>query len=113
MSAATDAPARREGPPVPKPVIDGVRPGAEQVALYLLVVVPFVALLAAVPVFWGWGLGWHDVLLSFVFYAVSGLGVTVGFHRYFTHGGFKAKRWLRIVLALAGSLAVQGPGIRC
>jgi len=113
MSAATDAPARREGPPAPpKPVVDGVRPGGEQVVLYILVLVPFVALLAAVPVFWGWGLGWHDVVLSFVFYAVSGLGVTVGFHRYFTHGGFKAKRWLRIVLALAGSLAVQGPVIR-
>jgi stearoyl-CoA desaturase (delta-9 desaturase) len=37
------------------------------------------------------------------------LGVTVGFHRYFTHSAFKAQRWLRITLALVGSMAVQGP----
>ncbi len=111
MSAPTDAPAR-EGQPVPKPITEGVRPGSEQVVLYILVLVPFIALLAAVPAVWGWGLGWHDVVLALVFYVVSGLGVTVGFHRYFTHGGFKAKRWLRIALAIAGSLAVQGPVIR-
>lgn len=37
------------------------------------------------------------------------LGVTVGFHRYFTHGAFRAHRALRIALAVAGSMAVQGP----
>jgi stearoyl-CoA desaturase (delta-9 desaturase) len=112
MSAPTDAPAR-EGPTGPKPIFeDRRRPGYEQVILYILVLIPFVALLAAIPAMWGWGLGWHDVVLSFVFYAVSGLGVTVGFHRYLTHGGFKAKRWMRIALAIAGSLSVQGPVIR-
>jgi stearoyl-CoA desaturase (delta-9 desaturase) len=34
--------------------------------------------------------------------------VTVGYHRYFTHGAFKANRALRIALAVAGSLASQG-----
>src|SRR5712691_10303919 len=111
MTTATDAPSRNEGAG-PKPILDGVRPGWEQGILYVLVIAPFVALLAAVPAMWGWGLGWHDVVISFVFYAVSGLGVTVGFHRYLTHGGFKAKRWMRIALAVAGSLSVQGPVIR-
>ncbi|NMH95697.1 acyl-CoA desaturase, partial [Pseudonocardia bannensis] len=54
------------------------------------------------------GLGWVDVGLALGFYLVSGLGVTVGFHRYFTHGSFKANRPLRIALAVAGSLALQG-----
>ena len=112
MSVTAEAPARDEGPAGPKPVTEGTRPGYEQLILYVLVLVPFIALLAAVPAMWGWGLGWHDVVLSFVFYAVSGLGVTVGFHRYLTHGGFKAKRWMRVALAIAGSLSVQGPAIR-
>jgi stearoyl-CoA desaturase (delta-9 desaturase) len=111
MSAVTDAPAR-EGTSGPKPILDGNRPGWEQAILYVLVIAPFIALLAAIPAVWGWGLGWHDVIISFAFYAVSGLGVTVGFHRYLTHGGFKAKRWMRIALAVAGSLSVQGPVIR-
>jgi stearoyl-CoA desaturase (delta-9 desaturase) len=61
-----------------------------------------------VPLLWGWGLGWTDVGLFAAFYLVSSLGVTVGYHRLFTHGSFKAKRPLRIALAIAGGLASQG-----
>jgi len=43
---------------------------------------------------------------------VSGLGITVGYHRLFTHGSFKANRGLRIAMAIAGSLAIEGPVIR-
>ncbi|MEU7818070.1 acyl-CoA desaturase [Pseudonocardia sp. NPDC049154] len=71
-------------------------------------IVPLLAVAAAVPVAWGWGLGWVDVALFVVFYMVSGLGVTVGYHRHFTHGSFKARRGLRVALAAAGSLALQG-----
>jgi stearoyl-CoA desaturase (delta-9 desaturase) len=42
-------------------------------------------------------------------YTLTCLGVTVGFHRYFTHGSFRAGRVMRIALAIAGSLAIQGP----
>ena len=77
----------------------------------LFVAVPLVALVAAIPLLWGWGLGWHDVLIALAFYWVSGLGVTVGYHRYFTHGSFKAKTGLRVALAVAGSLAIEGPVI--
>jgi stearoyl-CoA desaturase (Delta-9 desaturase) len=84
----------------------------EQVALFLFIAVPFVALLAAVPVAWGGWLGWTDVAIAVVMYAISGHGITVGFHRHFTHGSFKANRALRVAMAAAGSLAVQGPVIR-
>lgn len=96
----------------PKPITDDQKRLWEQFALYAFVILPFLAVIAAVPVAWGWGLGWRDVVLAFVFYAVSGLGVTVGFHRYFTHGAFKARRGLHIGLALAGSLAIEGPVTR-
>jgi stearoyl-CoA desaturase (delta-9 desaturase) len=69
---------------------------------------PFLALVAAVPLAWGWGLGWSDLGIAAGFYLVTSLGVTVGYHRYFTHGAFKANRALRIALAVAGSLASQG-----
>jgi stearoyl-CoA desaturase (delta-9 desaturase) len=84
----------------------------EQVALAIFVAVPFLALLGAGFVLWGHGLSWVDVGLAVGFYAISGHGVTVGFHRYFTHGSFKAKRPLRIALAVAGSLAIEGPVVR-
>ena len=84
----------------------------EQVALAVFIAVPLLAVLASGFVLWGNGLSWRDVVISTVFYAVSGHGITVGFHRYFTHGSFKATRPLRIALAVAGSLAVEGPVTR-
>jgi stearoyl-CoA desaturase (Delta-9 desaturase) len=82
-----------------------------QVALALFIAIPLLAVLAALPLAWGWGLDWHDVVIGLVFYVVSGLGVTVGYHRYFTHSSFKARKPLRIALAIAGSMAIEGPVI--
>ena len=95
----------------PKPVTVGRRNTASHVAVYIFVLVPFAALIAAVPLAWGWGLSWLDVGLGLFFFYLSGLGVTIGYHRHFTHGSFKAKRPLRIALGIAGSMAVQGPPI--
>ena len=75
----------------------------------IFVGVPMLALVVAIPFFWGWGLGWHDVVIAAVFYWITGLGITVGYHRYFTHGSFKAKTPLRVALAVAGTMAMQGP----
>jgi stearoyl-CoA desaturase (delta-9 desaturase) len=107
MPTAVAAPPRG-----PKPLTTDRKSQVEQVLLYVIVIVPFLALGGAVAVAWGWGLSWLDVGLALGFYLVSGLGVTVGFHRYFTHGGFKAKRWLRVLLAISGSLAIEGGVIR-
>ena len=75
---------------------------------------PFVALAVGVvaAIRYGVGPSWLDLTLLVVLYAVSGHGITVGYHRYFTHGSFKAKRPLRIALAVAGQLAIQGPVTR-
>ena len=93
----------------PKPMFDEPRTRVGQIVVFAFVIIPTLALIAAVPFAWGWGLGWVDVALALVFYYIGGLGVTVGYHRYFTHGSFKAKRWVRVMLAIAGSSAVQGP----
>jgi stearoyl-CoA desaturase (delta-9 desaturase) len=75
------------------------------------VLVPFLAVGAAVPFAWGWGLSWVDVGLTVFFYFLTMGGTTVGYHRYFTHRSFKARRGLRITLAVVGSMAFQGPVI--
>ena len=84
----------------------------EQVALALFIVVPFLAILAAVPVAWGGWLGWSDVIITFVMYGVTLHGVTVGYHRLFTHKSFKPNRPVKIALAVAGSMAIEGPVAR-
>jgi stearoyl-CoA desaturase (Delta-9 desaturase) len=105
MTSVLSEPAAKAGP---KPLTEGPQSRGILIALYAFVVVPFLAVIAAVPVAWGGWLSWTDVAIGSVFYLVSGLGITVGFHRYFTHGSFKAKRWLRVGLGLAGSLAIEG-----
>jgi stearoyl-CoA desaturase (delta-9 desaturase) len=97
-------------------VVDPVEPEYkktwEQVTLGLFIVVPFLAVAAAIPVLWGWGLSWRDVIIAAVMYAITGHGVTVGFHRHFTHHAFRAKRWVRVVMAICGMMAIQGPVLR-
>ncbi|MFD5818651.1 acyl-CoA desaturase [Streptomyces sp. NPDC127038] len=98
---------------LPAATLGGERKGSlEQITLLLFICVPFLALLAAVPLAWGWGLSWLDVGLLVFFYYLGCHGVTIGYHRYFTHGSFKAKRPLRIAVAIAGSMAVEGPLVR-
>ena len=116
MTATTDAPVvseqaqpdRRQGPlsdfePEPRSV-------AQRVAVAIFTGVPMLALIAAVPVAWAWGLlNWQTALIGIAFYLFSGLGVAMGFHRYFTHGSFKSTRAFKIALGVAGSMAIEGP----
>ena len=101
-------PARSGSNGLVKPIFDRPRPRYEQLLIGAFTILPMLALVAAVPLAWGWGLSWLDVGLGAGFYLVSVLGVTAGFHRYFTHRAFKANRGLRSGLAVAGSLALQG-----
>ncbi|GAA3499209.1 hypothetical protein GCM10019016_063130 [Streptomyces prasinosporus] len=57
-------------------------------------------------------MSWLDLGLLVFFYFLGCHGITIGFHRHFTHGSFKAKRPLKIALAVAGSMAVEGPLVR-
>ncbi|KAB8191111.1 acyl-CoA desaturase [Nonomuraea phyllanthi] len=94
--------------PAPKPEFEPEpKSKAELFTFGLVVGLPLIAIAAAVPFAWGWGLGWTDIAIAFVFYVVSGLGVTVGLHRYFTHGSFKANRPLKIAMGIAGSLSLE------
>jgi stearoyl-CoA desaturase (delta-9 desaturase) len=111
------APPRPSGPATPDAGLPANALGAEkgsveQIALYLFVIVPFLALAAAVPALWGWGLTGTDLAIAGILYVLTCLGITVGYHRHFTHGSFKASRPLRIALAIVGSMAIQGPVVQ-
>lgn len=84
----------------------------EQIALGIFIVVPFLAVAAAVPAAWGGWLGWTDIAIMVLMYWLTGHGITVGFHRLFTHKSYKPNRAVKIFWAIAGSMAIQGPVIR-
>jgi stearoyl-CoA desaturase (delta-9 desaturase) len=74
-------------------------------------VLPVLGLLVVAWQVWGDALGWSDLVVFGFMYVITGLGVTVGFHRLFTHRSFKTTKALRFVFAAAGSAAIEGPVI--
>ena len=57
---------------------------------------------------WMWGVSKLDMALFAVFYLISGFGITLGYHRYFTHKSFKTYRFIEYILCICGSMAAQG-----
>ena len=104
--------------PSASPEIPGVSPMPEPTATLqrritlLVTIVPFLGFIAAIWSLWGGGFSALDASVMFVFYVFTGLGVTIGFHRLFTHRAFTTKPWMRGLLAIAGSMAIQGPVIK-
>ena len=77
----------------------------------VVTVVPVALLGVAIWLAWGGALQWQDLLVLGVGYFLTGAGVTIGFHRLFTHRSFKTRRVLRIAFAVLGSAALEGPVI--
>src|SRR5262249_24998050 len=98
MTATTDVtvtPAEQEQKvkpvrPAPIPEFDPEpRSNGQRLSVAIFTGVPMLALLAAIPVAWLWGLlDWQAIVIGIVFYLFSGLGIAMGFHRYFTHSSF-------------------------
>lgn len=51
---------------------------------------------------------WHLAWFLFFWCWFSGLGQSIGFHRYFTHRAFKTNRFWHWAMLCGGSLAAQG-----
>jgi stearoyl-CoA desaturase (delta-9 desaturase) len=84
---------------------------ADRIATGTITALPFIALGIVCWQVWSDLLRWSDVAVFLIMYVLTGLGVTVGFHRHLTHRSFKTHRWLRGLLAILGSVAIEGPVI--
>jgi len=82
---------------------------ADRIATGLVTAVPVLALGLVVWQAWESWLHWHDFAVFGIVYVITGLGVTVGFHRHFTHRAFTTSRPVRAVLAVMGTAAIEGP----
>jgi stearoyl-CoA desaturase (Delta-9 desaturase) len=91
-----------------EPVLHETR---DRIITAVVTVAPVVAMLAVGWQLWADLLHWSDVAVFAVMYVATGLGITVGFHRYLTHRSFRTSRPLRAVLAILGSAAIEGPVI--
>ena len=95
-----------------KPLIATVRPRtslASQIVTVVAVALPPFGVLSVMGVLWGVGFGPVSLATLVVLYTLCGLGITVGFHRLFTHRSFETTRALRALWAILGCMAMQGP----
>jgi stearoyl-CoA desaturase (delta-9 desaturase) len=83
----------------------------DRLANIVVTVVPAVLFAVAIWLAWGGTLHWQDVVVLAVSYLITGVGITVGYHRLFTHRSFKTSRPVRALFAVFGSAAVEGPVI--
>jgi stearoyl-CoA desaturase (delta-9 desaturase) len=97
--------------PLPSDIQPVANETRDRIITGLVTLIPFVAIGLAGWQVWGEALHWSDVFLFLGMYFLTGIGITVGFHRHLTHRSFKAKHWLHGLLAILGSAAIEGPVI--
>ena len=73
------------------------------------VIVPFAAFVFAIVLLWQKAVDGTDLAILAVMYVLTAMGITVGWHRMFTHRSFQAKRPVQLTFAVLGSMAGQGP----
>jgi stearoyl-CoA desaturase (delta-9 desaturase) len=71
-------------------------------------VLPLVGLVVAIALLWNRMVGPRELVILFVGYVLAGVGITVGYHRLFTHRSFQTYRWVRYTFAVLGQCAVEG-----
>jgi stearoyl-CoA desaturase (delta-9 desaturase) len=80
-----------------------------RIVTLVAVLVPPVGVIAAMGLLWDVAVRPVDIVMLVVLYTLCGLGITVGFHRLFSHRSFKAHPAVRAALAILGSMTIQGP----
>ena len=80
-----------------------------QVGILVGVLLPPIAIVVVMFLLWGSLFFWSDLILVAVMYLATGFGITIGFHRYFSHKSFQTSRPMVFILGALGSMAWQGP----
>ncbi len=78
----------------------------------IFILVPIAGLVIGCVFAWGWGFGWVELGLLIGMYIATGLGITIGYHRLFTHRSFKTGRIMTAIFGVLGSMAAEGSIIR-
>ena len=75
----------------------------------IAIATPFIGFLVAAIFFWGTLFNGVQLAIFGFMYAITSVGITIGYHRLFTHSSFKTSRFMTAVFAAFGSMAIEGP----
>ena len=77
-----------------------------------LIGMPILAVTSLIYYSLNYGIGWFEPLIFVAFYLASGLSITAGYHRLFSHRTHKAAWPLKLFYALFGAAAFQNSAIK-
>ncbi len=103
LTTAEPAPDQTTADELPRPGL-GAR-----IATLIAVLLPLIGTVATMASVWGWGFTWADFGILVGTYVATAFGITVGFHRLFSHKSFETVRPLELLWGALGSMAIQGP----
>lgn len=81
----------------------------QRIHAWFLLVAPTVATIAAVALAWRDGIGAFEIAVFGVLYVLTFLGITLGYHRLWSHRAYEAAAPFRLALGILGSMCAQGP----
>ncbi len=84
------------------------KPPLEKAAVLIIVLIPLLGTLYGMVMLWQRYVNGVDVALLLLFYILSGLGITIGYHRMLTHRSFETHPIVKAVLLILGAAALEG-----
>lgn len=73
------------------------------------IIIPFISIIFAIYLYWGLWVNIYDICICLLMYFLTMLGITLGYHRFFTHKSFKCTTPIKYFLGIFGCMAAQGP----
>ena len=101
-----------DGPASATAIVGGMRDSSDlklRLINFAVVTIPFAGFVAAMVMLWGVAFDWTYLGILVLMYLSTAVGITVGYHRLFTHRSFRTSRPMTAVLAALGSMAAEGP----
>ncbi len=84
-------------------------PWSHKLTMLTAVVLPLVGVVIGGVLAWRYGfMGWLNLGMLLAGWAITGTGITIGFHRLLTHRSFDTYRWVKLFWMTCGALSVEG-----
>lgn len=109
MTQISTVPTISTALPVEAGHVPHMAPLSVRIMYGFFIAVPLLGLVASIILLWGPGIDWIHLALLGVGYILTGLGITIGYHRLFTHKAFATPRWMMLFWGVLGSMAAEGP----
>ena len=80
--------------------------------VFALSFIPAAGIFGTIWHIWKYGIIWQEPVLLFIFWIITGLGITVGYHRLFSHRSFKAHPILDWIMVICGAAALENSALK-